>query len=436
MPVRPRPAVRRLCLAALLSVLAASGASAQEPEAGPPPTRMLRVFLDCPQGGCDFDYLRTEIPWVAHVRDRTVSDVHVLVTRLQTGAGGQEFTIALVGQGAYESRVDTLRFLTQPSQPSDLVRQGLTRTIQLGLVPFAARSGNAARLRIVVEGTDGGRDASASPADDRWNAWVFEVGAGGNLDFEERQQDVEMNGFVDARRITEGWKIGASGRFNVDRSEFQLDDRTVTNTRESYRGGAVAVRSLGSHWGAGAQVSASSSIFDNTRLLVRAAPAIEYSVFPYEEATRRQLVFQYSLGVSSYQYREETIFDKLREVRPTQAFVVGYDVRQPWGSADAEVEAASFLDDFEKFRLEVDGSVDLRIVRGLELGVGGRASLIRDQLSIVKRDATPEEVLLERRALLTNYRYSGYVRISYTFGSIFNSVVNPRFGTGPGSILR
>ena len=373
---------------------------------------------------------------MAHVRDRTVSDVHVLVTRLQTGAGGQEYTIALVGQGAYASRVDTLSFLTQPSQPSDLVRRGLTRTIQLGLVPFAARSGDATRLRIVVEGGEDGRDTDASPMDDRWNAWVFEVGAGGNFDFEERQQDVEVDGRVDARRITDLWKIGVSASLNVEQSEFELDDRTVTNTRESYRGGAVAVRSLGPHWGAGAQVSASSSIFDNTRLLVRAAPAIEYSVFPYAEATRRQLVLQYSLGVSSYQYREETIFDKLREVRPTQSFVVGYDVQQPWGTADAAIEAASFLDDFEKFRLEVDGSLDLRIVRGLELEIGGRASLIRDQLSIVKRDATPEEVLLERRALLTNYRYFAYAGISYTFGSIFNSVVNPRFGTGPGSILR
>lgn len=436
MPVRPRSAALRLCLAVLLSALAAPGVGAQDTTAAPPPTRELRVFLDCPQRGCDFDYIRTETPWVAHVRDRTVSDVHVLVTRLQTGAGGQEYTIALVGQGAYAGRVDTLRFLSQPSQPSDLVRQGLTRTIQLGLVPFAARTGNATRLRIVVEGGEDGRDTDANPTGDRWNAWVFEVGAGGNFDFEERQQDVAVDGFADARRITERWKIGVSGRLNVQRSEFELDDRTVTNTRESYRGGAVAVRSLGAHWGAGAQVSASSSIFDNTRLLVRAAPAIEYSVFPYVEATRRQLVFQYSVGVSSYQYREETIFDKLREVRPTQSFIVGYDVQQPWGTADAEVEAASFLDDFEKFRLQVNGSLDLRIVRGLELEIGGRASLIRDQLSIVKRDATPEEVLLERRALLTNYRYFAYAGISYTFGSIFNSVVNPRFGTGPGSILR
>ena len=204
MPPRPRPVVRSLRVAALLLVLAASGAAAQDP--APPPTttvRELRVFLDCPQGGCDSDYIRTEIPWVAFVRDRTVSDVHVLVTRLGTGAGGQEYTLALVGQGSFAGRADTLRFLTQPSQPSDLVRQGLTRTIQLGLVPFVVRSGDATRLRVVLEDAEAGRNDDAAPADDPWRAWVFEVGAGGNFDFEERQREIEIDGYGNARRITE-----------------------------------------------------------------------------------------------------------------------------------------------------------------------------------------------------------------------------------------
>jgi hypothetical protein len=198
----------------------------------------------------------------------------------------------------------------------------------------------------------------------------------------------------------------------------------------------VLVRSLGPHWGAGAQAAASSSTFQNTQLVLRLAPAVEYSVWPYAEATRRQLTVQYSVGISDFRYREETIFDRLAETRPTQALVVGYDTEQPWGSADAELEAASFLDNARQHRLEFDASVDLRLVRGLVLQVGGNAQLIRDQLAIVKRNATPEEILLQRRALLTDYRYRAYVGVRYTFGSIFSSVVNPRFGTGPGQILR
>ena len=141
-------------------------------------------------------------------------------------------------------------------------------------------------------------------------------------------------------------------------------------------------------------------------------------------------------SISSFRYQEETIFGRFRETRPSQALIVGHDVQQRWGSAEAELEAASFLDDLSQYRLEAEANVSLRLLRGLSLDVGVDASLIRDQIAILKRDATPEEVLLQLCALGTDYRYSAYLGVSYAFGSIFNSVVNPRFGTGPGDILR
>ncbi|HEU4630874.1 MAG TPA: hypothetical protein VFS08_14080 [Gemmatimonadaceae bacterium] len=404
---------------------------AQEPVSEPGGGE-LRVFLDC--GFCDFDYVRTETPWVSYVRDRTAADVHVLVTRLNTGAGGSEYTLDFVGRGPFAGLTDTLRYVSRPTDTDEVVRAALTRTIQLGLVPYAARTPQGAGLRVSYSADAAA--APAMPADDPWHAWVFSVGASTSLQRESRQNEFRFSGDFGARRITPEWKFGVSGYGSVERERFTLEDRVVTSRRESYQGGVVAVRSLGDHWGAGAEAVVSSSTFRNTELAVRAAPAVEYSVWPYEVATRRQLTLQYSVGVSSFRYREETIFDRLRETRPTQSFVVGYDVRQPWGSADAELEAAAFLDDLTQNRLEFDAGLDVRLVRGLTLRVGGNASLIRDQLSIVKRDATPEEILLQRRALRTDYRYSAYVGLSYTFGSIFNSVVNPRFGSGPGNILQ
>lgn len=44
--------------------------------------------------------------------------------------------------------------------------------------------------------------------------------------------------------------------------------------------------------------------------------------------------------------------------------------------------------------------------------------------------ATPSEILLRRRELLTSYSYFAYVSLSYRFGSTLNNVVNPRFGGG------
>ena len=54
-------------------------------------------------------------------------------------------------------------------------------------------------------------------------------------------------------------------------------------------------------------------------------------------------------------------------------------------------------------------------------------SLVRDQVYLAKTDLTDEEILIERRQLATDSRYRISFGFSYTFGSIFNNVVNPRF---------
>ncbi len=67
--------------------------------------------------------------------------------------------------------------------------------------------------------------------------------------------------------------------------------------------------------------------------------------------------------------------------------------------------------------------------RGLQLqfNLSGSIACIRDQIFLPREGATAEEVLVRRRALGTDYRYFINVSLSYSFGSIFNNVVNPRF---------
>lgn len=429
--------LRPVFAAALLAVVApaadAQDATPPEPASEPSSSR-IRVVVDC--DFCDDDYLRVETPWVTFVRDRAVSDVYLLITRLDTGSGGQQYTLLSLGQNGYDMRRDSIVFDTPPNATDDARRVELVRQIQLALVPYAVHTSAAGTLEVVSTMPSDGEDEPVL-IDDPWNAWVFEVGGSTEASAERSQSELELRGDVSAQRITPELKLGLSAHVNFDRSRFQLDDGDgkVSSTQKDYHGGAVAVASLSDHWGAGAEASASSSTYDNTQLAVRAAPAIEYSLFPYDEATRRQLVFQYSVGVSLFQYREETIFDRTREVRPTHALVVGYDVQQPWGSAETTLQASSYLDNTAQNRMDIDADWEIRLMQGLDLEFGGRAALIHDQIGIPKRDATPEEILLQRRALGTSYRYNMRVGLNFTFGSIFNSVVNPRFGTGPGDIL-
>ncbi len=86
--------VALLCVCAPPSV-------AQEPSAT---GGALNLFFDCQGfGACrDMDFFRREIPIVNWVRDREVSDVHVLVTTERTGGGGFLYTLAFIGRGDFE----------------------------------------------------------------------------------------------------------------------------------------------------------------------------------------------------------------------------------------------------------------------------------------------------------------------------------------------
>ena len=102
------------------------------------------------------------------------------------------------------------------------------------------------------------------------------------------------------------------------------------------------------------------------------------------------------------------------------------DSKQPWGTAQTDFDFSQFLSAPSKYRLTVSGEIDIRLTKGLSLNLDGSSSFIRDQLYLSKGDATAEEILSRQRQLATGYRYSLSVGISYTFGSIFNNIVNTR----------
>jgi len=52
------------------------------------------------------------------------------------------------------------------------------------------------------------------------------------------------------------------------------------------------------------------------------------------------------------------------------------------------------------------------------------------RLGLCGCDASTEDVLLKLRQLSSGYSYFVGFGVSYSFGSIFNTVVNPRFNNG------
>ena len=118
------------------------------------------------------------------------------------------------------------------------------------------------------------------------------------------------------------------------------------------------------------------------------------------------------------------------QLLPEQTLSAGYEVTQPWGEVNVGVNASQYLHDLRHYSVRFDGAVAVRITQGLSLEIGGQLELIHNQLNLPKGDADLEEVLLRRRQLETNYQAGFRFGFRYRFGSIFNNVVNTRFGGG------
>ena len=392
----------------------------------------LRVFLDCVR--CDDDYLRQQITYLNYVVDREDAQVHVLVTRQATG-GGTELTFAFIGREAFVGRDDEVRYFSSDTDTADERREGIAQTLQLGLLPYVAGTPLASQLEVVHD-PDAGL-AATQPEDDPWKFWRFRVSTNANVDTEESQRFFSASGAFSADRTTEAWKVRLNGRARFSTDEFDFGDgETFTNTTTDWNTTMLVVRSLGDHWGVGVGGSAVASTFVNQDRTMRVAPALEYSVFPYTESTRRQLTFTYAVGANALDYEELTIFGKTSEFLTDETLIVSLDVTQPWGRSSLSIEASHFFDDLGKYRSVVFGDLEFRVFRGLSLEVFGSTSLIRDQVFLPARGSSVEEVLVRRRQLATNYQHSLFLGISYTFGSIFNNVVNSRFAGSSGGVIR
>ncbi|HEV2150318.1 MAG TPA: hypothetical protein VGR37_23160 [Longimicrobiaceae bacterium] len=424
----------RLALLIALCLLLPLGTARAQVPASAPAEGALRVFFDCNSFLCDFDFFRREIDWVDYMRDRQDADVHVLVTTQPTGGGGTEFTLRFIGQRRFAGRDNLLRYTSRQTDSEDQVRRGLLRVLKAGLVPYAVDTPAGERIQIGYAAEKAAAATPAAPVRDPWNYWTFSVGVNGFFNGEQTYSSMNLNGSASANRTTEALKINLGVNNRYSEQSFELrDGRTITNIQRNYGVRGLAVWSLGANWSAGGRASATSSTFLNQDLAVRIAPAIEFNVFPYAQSSERQLTLQYSPGVNHFDYEELTIFGETEEMRFDQTLRVSYDVKQPWGSINTSAEAAHFFHDLSKNRLELGGGVNLRLVKGLQFRVSGNAARVRDQLYLPAGNLPIEEILLRQRQLQTAYRYFGSVGLSYTFGSIFNNVVNPRFGnTGGG----
>ncbi len=381
----------------------------------------LNVFMEAS------DYIRKEIPYINYVRDIKDAGVYIISTSERTGSGGAEFTYFLVGQHEFAGMRDTISFFTTPDETQDQIRIQQVKTLKMGLMRYVSKTPLAKYMNISFS-----EPLSETVSTDKWDSWVFKANIYGYLQGEKSYKSSYLNGSLSASRITKDWKINMSATINKGVDKYESDNVLYTSKSNSKSFNSLIVKSISDHWSYGGSIYLLSSSYSNLDFALTTMPGIEYDLFPYSESTRRQLRLLYSVGLNFSNYTDSTIYNKMMETHLKHSFNVAYEVVQKWGTIDVSFEYSNYLHDWAKNNLSVFGFIDLRIAKGLNVNFGGSAALIHDQLGLVKGGATTEEVLLRRKELATQFQYFTSFGLTYTFGSIYNNVVNPRFGNSGG----
>lgn len=414
--------IRMLCGPALLfAVLAAGLAQGTDSDLDALKRAAPKIYLDC--GNCDLEYTKNEIPFVNYVRDRKEAQVHVLVTSQSTASGGYEYTLTFIGQNGFAGIDDSFRYFSKQDETEDEIRKGLVSALKRGLAAYVARTPIAARLEVRYR-----PEETPAGIKDRWDHWVFSLGADGYFQGEESNANTNFGFNFSANRITEDWKLRLGLDASFDEDSFLVEGEELKSSQETYGVSGLLVKSLGPHWSAGFSFEADSSTYSNLKRRVVPALAVEYNVFPYAESSRRQFRILYRIGHENVVYRETTIYDKLRDRLWSESLSATLSVKEKWGSLTCALSGSHYFHDLKMNNLNVYVFLQLNLVKGLNAYCFSGGTRIHDQLALVKGGASLEEILLQRRQLATSYSYYAVVGLSYTFGSVYTNVVNPRFG--------
>ena len=242
---------------------------------------------------------------------------------------------------------------------------------------------------------------------DRWNNWVFELSTEPQYESEEANKQLELRNSINISKITPDIKLEIEMDHFFNREKFIENVNTDSATTSTYTTSALMinnlfVKSISDHWSAGVLWDLGSSTRENLNFRTDFLPSIEYDIYPYSEATHRQLRILYSAGMQINNYIDSTVYNKMKETLYLQRMNVAFQLQKKWGSINLLLMGSNYFHDFSKNRIELIGSVRIRIFKGLSLDINGGVAHINDQLSLNKGDISEAERLLQLRELQQN----------------------------------
>ena len=410
--------VAALLLTLLPELLIAQSSSELDP--------IPNVYLDC--SSCDVSYIRSNITFVNYVRDQDDASIYLQIKDLPTGGGGREYTLIFSETDASAAEADTLRYTSSSTDSNDERRVGLNRFIKIGLMPYVSKTVAIQSMDIFYEAPDEVDSDEDDDIVDPWDNWVFDVNVSSNLNGQSSETNFGLYSGFEAERTTHTWKIRSNLRGEIRRRTLEVSSGTLNINRDWGNFWQMVGYSLSDHATVAMFASAQFNRTNNIALHTYVAPAFEYNFFPYNEFQERRFIVQYQFTPMFRRYYNTTVFGKDEELIMSQELSTRLRYDQRWGRIDVRISGMNYFHDTSINRFEVNPSFNIRVMRGLSVRLSGRYRLINDQLSLEGAvDPDDPENIISGGQRPTSYDYSISFGLSYTFGSIYNNIVNPRF---------
>ncbi|MFK7750231.1 MAG: hypothetical protein AB8B65_17705 [Kordia sp.] len=382
----------------------------------------LKIFLDC--NSCDHTYIKQNLGNVQFVRDQDLGDVHLFFVTQANGSGGRLYEIDFIGKNQFENISYKIEFSTNTDMTSDNIRNEILKYLKLGLVRFWIKNKSTANVTVAVPSPENETEVVEN---DVWDFWVFRLGARGYFNGEETNKSSNLDFNISAKRVTEKNKFSLRASFGENKSTFTFDGEDIIAINNNKSLNVSDVLSINSHWSYGFFGDIGTSTYRNYKLFWRFRPAIEYNFFKYEQSAKKQLILSYRNGLVFNDYLERSVFGEEKELLFEHILLLGGSVRQEWGNINGEVFFSQYLDDTTLNSLGFYLGANIRIFKGFNFDIGGNYRITRNQINLPAGDVSLEELLLQQQQLQSGYNYWVTVGFSYSFGSIYNSIVNPRF---------
>lgn len=392
----------------------------------------IKLFINCSSWDCFEDYVKTEMSFYDFVRDRLQADIEILIISQENGSGGDNFTLIFIGRNQFDKQTDTLRFSTKQADTDEMIRATLINYLHIGLLGFIKQTSWVKYIKVSSPKRE---PENALIEKDKWNYWVFTIGGNGFGTLQSNQSFLNIGSNFDINHIKPEIKFQNSIYYYNTYNKFIFETadengnliiKEINAKNVTYGGNSFLVKSITEHWSYGGYVSLMSSNRENIALQATAAPAIEYNIFPTSQNTERQLRLITQAGYRTWNLLEENNFDKLIETEPFYRFDAILSLVKSWGNISMQLGGHQFFRRKNAYNISFNLYNSLRLFEGFNLNFSINSSYIQDQTIYLPKNIVETDVLLGAGILPTNFNINGFIGISYTFGSINNSVVNPR----------